>query len=83
VRITIVTSKDTAATSVTWRPRIQEASVFNIKGGAIPIGQPYGMTGARCVGHALLEGKRQKAKYACVTMCIGGGMGAAGLFEIC
>jgi len=42
-----------------------------------------GMTGSRCVGHALLEGKRRKAKYACVTMCIGGGMGAAGLFEIC
>jgi len=58
-------------------------SVFNINGGAISIGHPYGMTGARCVGHALLEGKRQKAKYACVTMCIGGGMGAAGLFEIC
>jgi acetyl-CoA acetyltransferase family protein len=58
-------------------------SIFNINGGAIAIGHPYGMTGARCVGHALLEGKRQKAKYACVTMCIGGGMGAAGLFEIC
>jgi acetyl-CoA acetyltransferase family protein len=58
-------------------------SIFNINGGAIAIGHPYGMTGARCVGHALLEGKRQKAKYTCVTMCIGGGMGAAGLFEIC
>ena len=58
-------------------------SVFNINGGAIAIGHPYGMTGARCVGHALLEGKRQKAKYVCVTMCIGGGMGAAGLFEVC
>jgi acetyl-CoA acetyltransferase family protein len=58
-------------------------SVFNINGGAISIGHPYGMTGSRCVGHALLEGKRQKARYACVTMCIGGGMGAAGLFEIC
>jgi acetyl-CoA C-acetyltransferase len=53
------------------------------EGGAISIGHPYGMTGSRCAGHALLEGKRQKVKYACVTMCIGGGMGAAGLFEIC
>jgi acetyl-CoA acetyltransferase len=58
-------------------------SVFNINGGAISIGHSHGMTGSRCVGHPLLEGKRQKARYACVPMCIGGGMGAAGLFEIC
>jgi acetyl-CoA C-acetyltransferase len=55
---------------------------FNVNGGSISIGHPYGMTGARCTGHALLEGKRRGAKLAVVTMCIGGGMGAAGLFEV-
>ncbi|NNC58474.1 MAG: acetyl-CoA C-acyltransferase [Erythrobacter sp.] len=55
---------------------------LNVNGGSISIGHPYGMTGARCTGHALLEGKRRSAKYAVVTMCVGGGMGAAGLFEI-
>ncbi|MEM9422684.1 MAG: acetyl-CoA C-acyltransferase [Pseudomonadota bacterium] len=55
---------------------------LNIDGGAISIGHPYGMSGARMVGHALLAGKRVGAKYAVVTMCIGGGQGAAGLFEI-
>jgi acetyl-CoA C-acetyltransferase len=56
--------------------------IFNVNGGAISIGHPYGMTGARQVGHALLEGKRRKVRYVVVTMCIGGGMGAAGLFEV-
>ncbi|MBQ77021.1 MAG: acetyl-CoA C-acyltransferase [Cellvibrionales bacterium] len=57
-------------------------SKLNINGGAISIGHPFGMSGARMVGHALLEAKRRGEKYAVVTMCIGGGMGAAGLFEV-
>ena len=55
---------------------------YNVNGGSIAIGHPYGMTGARMAGHALLEGKRRGVRYVVVTMCIGGGMGAAGLFEI-
>lgn len=72
-----------ASQAVYCRDRLDiDPDKLNVNGGAISIGHPYGMSGARLVGHLLLEGRRRNARYGVVTMCVGGGMGAAGLFEI-
>ena len=70
------------ACAVNQELNIDPAKV-NVNGGAIALGHPYGVSGARMVGHALIEGKRRQVKYVIVTMCVGGGQGAAGLFEVC
>jgi acetyl-CoA acetyltransferase len=72
-----------ASQALYCRDRLKiDPAKFNVNGGAISIGHPYGMTGARSTGHALIEARRRGERYAVVTMCVGAGMGAAGLFEV-
>ena len=72
-----------ASQSVYCRDRLGiDPEIVNVNGGAISVGHPFGMSGARLVGHAVLEGRRRGVRFAVVTMCVAGGMGAAGLIEI-
>ena len=80
--INVGTDAITFSAANVGNPAPSGVTSINVSGGSISIGHPFGMSGARMAGHVLIEGKRRGAKYGVVTMCVGGGMGAAGLFEI-